>query len=128
MEVQRINPEGMSKPLGAYSQVTRRGPFITTAGLIATDADGNVVGEGDIRAQTRKTLENMKTALAAAGASFKDVVKTTVYLSDLANYKAVQPIYEEYFGENPAARATIGAQMVLPSLLIEIEAIAVLDD
>ena len=128
MEVQRINPEGMSKPLGAYSQVTRRGPFITTAGLIATDADGNVVGEGDIRAQTRKTLENMKTALAAAGASFKDVVKTTVYLSDLANYKAVQPIYEEYFGENPAARATIGAQMVLPSLLIEIEATAVLDD
>ena len=128
MEVQRINPAGMSKPLGDYSQVTRRGPFITTAGLISTDTDGNVVGEGDIKAQTRRTLENMEVALAAAGATFKDVLKTTVYLSDLANYKDVQPIYNEYFGENPAARATIGAEMVLPSLLIEIEAIAVLDD
>jgi len=128
MEVQRINPEGMSKPLGAYSQVTRRGSIVTTAGLIPTDAEGNIVGEGDIQAQTRKTLENMKTALAAAGASFKDVLKTTVYLSDMSNYKEVQPIYNEYFGENPAARATIGAEMVLPSLLIEIEAIAVIGD
>ena len=128
MDVQRLNPEGLSKPLGAYCQVTRRGPIVTTAGFIATDADGNVVGEGDIQAQTRQTLENMKTALAAAGASFKDVLKTTVYLSDMANYKDVQPIYNEYFGGNPAARATVGAKLVLPSLLIEIEAIAVPDD
>lgn len=127
MEVQRLNPEGLPKPLAAYCQVARRGAIVTTAGLISLDSDGNVVGEGDVQAQTRQTLENMKTALAAVGASLKDVMKITVYLADLSDYKDVQPVYNEYFADHPPARATVGANLVLPSLLIEIEAIAVVD-
>ena len=128
MEIQRLNPEGLSKPRAGYCLVTRRGAIVTTAGLIATDVDGNVVGEGDVGAQTRQVLENMKTALEAAGGSMRDVVKTTVFLSDMANFAEVQPVYDEYFGGHPPARATVGAALVFPSLLIEIEAIAVLDE
>ena len=66
MQTQRINPELLSKPLAAYCQVVRKGCVVTTAGMIATDAAGQVVGEGDIQRQTRQTLENMKAALEAA--------------------------------------------------------------
>ena len=127
MEAQRVNPDTLSTPLVAYSQVVRKGQFVTTAGLIAIDADGNLVGEGDIEAQTRQTIENMKHALEAVGASLKDVIKTTLYLSDLTNYKAMNAVYNEYFAAHPPARATVGAVLVLPSLLFEMDAIAVLD-
>ena len=127
MEIQRINPDALATPLAAYSQVVRWGNTVTTAGLISTNADGQVVGEGDVEAQTRQTLDNVRNALEAAGASLKDVVKTTVYLSDVSNYRAMNAVYNEYFGEIKAARSTVGAQMVLPSLLVEVEAMAVLD-
>ena len=127
MEAQRVNPDTLSTPLAAYSQVVRKGQFVTTAGLIAIDADGNLVGEGDIEAQTRQTIENMKHALEAVGASLSDVIKTTLYLSDLTNYKAMNAVYNEYFAAHPPARATVGAELVRPSLLFEMDAIAVLD-
>jgi reactive intermediate/imine deaminase len=128
MDVQRLNPEGLPKPLGGYCQVTRRGPIVTTAGMIATNAEGKVVGEGDVQAQTRQVLRNVQAALEAAGASLEDVVKTTVFLKDLAHFKDVQPVYNEFFGAHPPARATVGAALVLPSLLIEVDAMAVLDE
>ena len=128
MDAQRLNPPSLSTPLAAYSQVVRKGSIVTTAGMIATNADGSIVGEGDIEAQTRQTLENVKTALEAAGASLKDVVKTTIFLSDMKHYKGMNVVYNEYFAPHPPARATVRADMVLPTLLVEIEAMAVLDD
>ena len=128
MEERRINPESLATPLAAYSQVVRKGNIVTTAGLIATNSEGKVVGEGDIQAQARQTLQNLTAALEAAGASVKDVVKTTVYLSDMANYRGMNEVYNEYFGEHRPARSTVGAALVLPSLLFEIEAVAVLDE
>ena len=128
MEIQRINPPTLNTPLAAYSQVVRRGSIVATAGLIPVDTEGNLVGEGDIAAQTRQTLENIKNALEAAGASLKDVVKTTVFLKDLADYQGMNAVYSEYFGENPAARSTVRADLVLPTLLIKIEALAILDE
>ena len=127
MDAQRINPEGLSTPMAAYSQVVRKGNMVTTAGMIALDRDGNLVGEGDIRAQTRQTLENLKTALEAAGASLQDVIKTTIFLSDFANYPGMNEVYNEYFSDCPPARATVGAEVVLPTLLVEIDAIAVVE-
>jgi reactive intermediate/imine deaminase len=128
MEIQRINPDTLNTPLAAYSQVVRKGPIVTTAGLIPFDKEGKLVGEGDIAAQTRQTLENIKAALEAAGASLKDVVRTTVYLSDLSNYQGMNAVYNEYFKDSPAARATVGATLVLPTLLVEIDAMAVIDE
>ena len=127
MPAQRINPKGLPTPMAAYSQVVRKGLIVSVAGMVSSDADGKVVGEGDIRAQTRQTLENMKKALAAAGASFSDVIKTTVFITDFANYKGMNEVYSEYFGQHPPARATVRADLVLPAWLIEIEALAVLD-
>ena len=127
MELQRLSPKGLPKPLAAYCHVTRKGPFIHTAGMVSLDEGGNVVGEGDITAQTRQVLESIKTALAAAGADMKDVVKTSIFLSNLSNYKAMNVVYSDYFGENPPVRSCIEAKLVLPSLLVEIEAVAIVD-
>ena len=124
MEAQRINPPSLSKPMASYSQVVRKGCVVTTAGLVALDADGNLVGEGDIVAQTRQVLENLKAALAAVGASIEDVMKTTVFITDFADYQGMNSVYNEYFDEAPPARATVRADLVTPSFLVEIDAIA----
>ncbi|MSO21810.1 MAG: RidA family protein [Acidobacteria bacterium] len=97
MDAQRINPKSLSTPLAAYSQVVRKGSIVTTAGMIPTNADGKIVGEGNIQDQTRQTLENLKAFLEAAGASLKDVVNTTIFLSDMPNYKGMNIVYNEYF-------------------------------
>ena len=128
MEIQRVNPEGLATPLAAYSQVVRAGSLVTTAGLIALDAEGKVVGEGDVEAQVRKTLDNLVIALEAVGASLNDVIKTTLYVSDMADYKAVNDIYNQYFADIRPARATVEAPLVMPSLLFEMDAIAVVSD
>ena len=128
MEIQRVNPEGLATPLAAYSQVVRAGSLVTTAGLIALDPEGKVVGEGDVEAQVRKTLDNLVIALESVGASLTDVIKTTLYVSDMADYKAVNDIYNQYFADIRPARATVEAPLVMPSLLFEMDAIAVVSD
>ncbi|MCH2320452.1 MAG: RidA family protein [SAR202 cluster bacterium] len=128
MEIQRVNPEGLATPLAAYSQVVRAGSLVTTAGLIALDAEGKVVGEGDVEAQVRKTLDNLVIALESVGASLDDVIKTTLYVSDMADYKAVNDVYNGYFADIRPARATVEAPLVMPSLLFEMDAIAVVSD
>ena len=128
MEIQRVNPEGLATPLAAYSQVVRAGSLLTTAGLIALDAEGKVVGEGDVEAQVRKTLDNLVIALESVGASLNDVIKTTLYVSDMADYKAVNDIYNQYFADIRPARATVEAPLVMAALLFEMDAIAVVSD
>jgi 2-iminobutanoate/2-iminopropanoate deaminase len=127
MNVQRFAPPTMMKPLGSYCQSARRGNIVATAGVAAVDRDGKVVGGNDIIAQTRATLDNLKLALEAAGASISDVIKVTVFLTDFANYKGFNAAFDEYFANDPPARATVRADLVIPALLIEIDAIAVLD-
>jgi reactive intermediate/imine deaminase len=127
MNVQRFAPQTMMKPLGSYCQSARRGNIVATAGVAAVDRDGKVVGGNDIVAQTRATLDNLKLALEAAGASISDVIKVTVFLADFANYKGFNTAFDEYFANDPPARATVRADLVIPALLIEIDAIAVLD-
>jgi reactive intermediate/imine deaminase len=103
----------------------KKGTIVATAGTIAMDSNGNVVGEGDIETQTRKVLENISAALQAAGASMQDVIKTTVFISDMSDYKGMNAVYGEFFSDAPPARSTVKAELVLPSLLVEIEALAV---
>jgi 2-iminobutanoate/2-iminopropanoate deaminase len=127
MNVQRFVPSTMMKPLGSYCQSARRGNIVATAGVAAVDRDGKVVGGNDIVAQTRATLDNLKFALEAAGASISDVIKVTVFLTDFANYKGFNAAFDEYFAKDPPARSTVRADLVIPALLIEIDAIAVLN-
>ena len=128
MDIERVNPDGLARPLAAYSQVVRAGSLVTTAGLIALDSDGQVVGEGDVAAQVRKTLENLVVALESVGATLDDVIKTTLYLADMGDYRAMNEVYNEFFESLRPARATVQAALVLPSLLFEMDAIAVVED
>lgn len=127
MPKQVFNPPGFAPPIGPYSWATRHGNLIFLAGTAAVGPDGKLVGEGDIRKQTRATLENLKTAVMAAGGTLQDIVKTTVYLGDVKDYGGMNEVYRSYFPEGPPARATLITGFVVPGLLVEIEAIAALD-
>ena len=128
MQIIRLNPPSLPKPAATYSQVVRKGALVTTAGMIALDAEGRVVGEGDVGAQTRQVMKNIETALGAVGASLSDVVKTTIFLSDMAHYQGMNAVFNQYFQGNPPARSTVQAGLALPSLMVEIEAMALVDD
>jgi reactive intermediate/imine deaminase len=127
MAKQTIVPAGMAAPIAPYSWATRTGNLIFVAGQAALDPDGNIVGAGDIRRQTEQTLENIRITLGAAGATFDDVVRTTVYLTDVENYAGMNEVYRRYFPEHPPARATLLTGLVVAGLLVEIDAIAALD-
>jgi 2-iminobutanoate/2-iminopropanoate deaminase len=128
MEALRVNPDTLMKPLAAYHQVVRKGSTVAVAGMVGMDVEGNIVGEGDIIAQTRKSLESMKACLEAVGATMNDVIKTTIYLTDLANYKGMNIAYNEFLEDVAPARATVLVDLALPELLVEIDALAIVGD
>jgi 2-iminobutanoate/2-iminopropanoate deaminase len=127
-----INPEGLSAPIGPYAHVVSAPPggrLVYCAGAVAFDANGEVVGEGDVVAQTRQVMENLRLALAAAGATFADVVKVTNYVTDVNLWRQVLPVRAEYLSEPYPASSFVGVSaLMLPELLIEIEAVAVVYD
>ena len=113
------------KPQGPYSQAVKAGKFVFVAGQIPMTPEGEFL-HGDIRAQTRQVLENIRAILEEAGSSLAQVVKVTVYLADMANFAAMNEVYAQYFPQDPPARATVQSDLrfrgeVLP---VEIEAIA----
>jgi 2-iminobutanoate/2-iminopropanoate deaminase len=127
-----INPQGMAAPVGPYAQVTVAPPggrLVYCAGAVSLAPDGSVVGEGDIVAQTRQAMENLKVALEAAGASFTDVVKINGYVTDFSQYPKIAPVRAEYLKEPyPASTMIEVPALIFPELMIEIEAIAVVHD
>ena len=99
------------------------------AGQVAVDGDGNIVGEGDMRAQVRQVMENLKTVLASQGADFGDVVKVTIYTTDVAAYRETGDIRAEYWTEGaPASTLVQIDQLARPVFLVEIEATAIAPD
>lgn len=127
-EIERINPEGMTQPT-AYTHVVRYGEILFLAGQVALDEDGNVIGEGDMRAQVRQVLENIKTVLASQGADFNDVVKITIYTTDIEAYRTTGDIRREYWtGGAPASTLVQIDQLARPVFLVEIEATAIAPD
>ena len=108
------------------SQGIQIGNTLYTAGQVSLDSDGNVVGEGDMRAQTRQVMENLKKILESAGFSFDDVVKVGVYVTDISRIREVQEVRAEYFTDPPPASTGLAiSALAFPGLLVEIEAIAV---
>ncbi len=132
MDVQEIISDKLPTPLGIYSQgikVTNAGSLVFLSGFTSRDAAGNVVGVGDIEAQTRNVLESMQHALAEAGATLADVVKMTLYIRDMNEFSKIHAVRAEFFTPPyPACAMLEVSRMVSPESLIEIEAIAVLAD
>jgi 2-iminobutanoate/2-iminopropanoate deaminase len=128
---EHLNPEGMPPPVGPYSNVVAATPgrMVFVAGQVAYDADGKVVGAGDVAAQTRQVLENVKLALEAAGATFGDVVKIVNYITDINEFSKMAAVRREYFTEPyPVSSLVEVTALMEPDLIIEIEAIAVVPE
>jgi len=119
-----IKTEKAPTPVAPYSQGWRAGDFIFTAGQGPLDPQTRKIQGSTIEEQTRRTLENIKAILKANGADMDDVVKVTVILTDPANFKAMNEVYKTFFPEPFPARTTFGGQLVLPGMLVEIEAVA----
>ncbi len=112
--------------VGPYSQAVQAGGFLFTAGQIGLDPDtGTMVGDG-VEEQTRQVLSNLKAVLEAAGASFSRVVKTTIYLADMADFAQVNEIYGEVFGQDPPARSTVQVAALPLGARVEMDVIAFL--
>ncbi len=127
-EIERINPEGMTQPT-AYTHLVKYDKLMFIAGQIAIDGDGNPVGEGDMAAQFRQVLENLKTVLASEGADFSNVVKINIYTTDVDTLRQHLDIRGEYFGDfAPASTLVQIDRLARPVYLLEIEAIAIAPD
>ncbi|HYM99765.1 MAG TPA: RidA family protein [Aestuariivirgaceae bacterium] len=107
-----------------YSAGTTANGMIYTAGLVAWDEKGRLVGKGDVRRQTRQIFANMRAVLAEAGASFDDILKCNVYLSDIRFFPLMNEEFRKAFPKNPPARTTVQAALAEPDMLVEIEAVA----
>ncbi|MFD5595263.1 RidA family protein [Streptomyces griseorubiginosus] len=121
-------PDGVA-PAAQYSHVVLgRGRFVAISGQVALDENGELVGEGDAEAQARQVFENLRRCLAAAGASFDDVLKLTYFVTDLEDMPALRAARAEHIPDDrlPAASAVQVAGLVRPEFLMEVEAFAVL--
>ena len=125
MKVPVSSPDA-PEAIGPYSQAVRAGHLLFLSGQIPLDSATGMVVAGGTADQTRQVCENLGAILRAAGASFADVVKTTVYLSDLADFGAMNEVYARYFPPPSPARATIQAARLPRDVRVEIDAIAVL--
>ena len=108
------------------AQAQQMGNTIYVSGQIAYSPEGNLVGEGDMKAQTRQVYQNIKDILAAAGASMSDIIKINTYITDQSKFMEMLEVRKEIFGDNPpASTAVVVAGLAFPGLLIEVEAIAI---
>ena len=121
-----LQPSTIGVPAAPYVPGTKRGPFVFTAGQVALNREGSLVGKGDVKAQTRQVLENVQAVLEEGGATLADVMKTTVFLADMSHFSGMNEVYSEFFGDEKPARSTVEARLARPEFLVEIEAIAVI--
>ncbi len=127
MPNQVIKPTDVHVPIGrGYNHVIKAGNTIYVAGQVALDKDGNLVGKEDITAQAEQVFKNLQAALAAAGASFQDIVKINTYLTQRDDLAKLREVRSKYFaGEPPASTLVFISGLAMPEFLIEVEAIAV---
>ncbi len=124
---QILNTEQAPKAIGPYSQAVKANGFLFISGQLPADKDSGSIVDGGIAVQTQQSLENIKAILAAAGSSFSNVVKTTVYLKDMNDFAAMNEVYANYFTQQCPARACIQVARLPKDAMVEIEVIATLE-
>lgn len=119
-----ILPAGAAKPIAPYVHATKAGNSIYVSGTLAIDPQGKSLYQGDMKAQTRYVIEQIKSALSAGGASLEDVAYNMIFIKRVQDYPALNEVYAEYFGKNPPARFCIVSELVRDEFLVEIASIA----
>ena len=122
--MESIRTEHAPAAIGPYSQAVVVGDLVFTAGQIALDPTSGKVVEGGVEAQTARAMKNIAAVLEAAGSSLSQVVKTTVFLTDMADFPAMNKVYAEAFGDHKPARATVAVAGLPLGARVEIEAVA----
>ena len=126
MPGERIFPKGAPTPYAAYSPGMKAGGMVFVSGRCAVDSEGKVVGADDIAIQTDRAIQNMRLVLEAAGGGLENVAMVHIFLTDFANYDAMNKVYEKHFGETRPARFCVKCELVDPEFLIELAGVAVL--
>jgi 2-iminobutanoate/2-iminopropanoate deaminase len=114
--------------IGPYSQAVRSGNFLFCSGQIPLDPKSGQIVSGDIATETRRVLDNIGAVLKAEGLAFQNIVKTTIFLTDLGDFQTVNEVYGSYFKQQPPARSTVQVAALPKGAKVEIEAIAVADE
>lgn len=123
MSIQYVATTKAPQAIGPYSQAVIANGVIYTSGQIALNSEGVIVS-GDIKEQTHQVLKNLSAVLKEAGSSFQNVIKTTIFLSDMADFKTVNEIYAAYFGSHKPARSTVAVKTLPLDVKVEIDCIA----
>jgi 2-iminobutanoate/2-iminopropanoate deaminase len=122
--IERLTPAGVPVPRGPYSPAVRAGDFLFVSGQGPIDVTTDKMSYGDIQHETRLVLANIKRILEGCGASMKDVVKCSVFISDGKDFGAMNQVYAEFFGNDKPARTTVETKFADPKMKVEIDCIA----
>ncbi len=123
-----VRSDGAAAAIGPYSQAVRTGQFLFVSGQIPLDPSTGQLVSDDIGEQTHRVLQSLGAILETAGGSFEHVVRTTVFLTDLGDFAAMNEVYASYFGDPAPARSTVQVAALPKSVRLEIDAIAVLPE
>lgn len=125
MNREEIRVAGLVEPMSHFTDAVRAGGFLFVSGTIGVDAEGRLVGGDDVVAQTRQVFENMRAVLSAAGCGFEDVVKVTIYLTDVDDRPLINPLRQEAFGgARPASTLVEVPRLAVEGAKVEIECVA----
>jgi 2-iminobutanoate/2-iminopropanoate deaminase len=124
---EEIRVPGLAEPISHYTDAVRAGDLLFVSGLVPVDGDGQLVGGDDVVAQARQVFANLAAVLAAAGATFADVVKVTVYLTDIEDRARINPVRQEVFRDTrPASTLVEVSALATPGARVEVDAVALL--